>query len=78
MTEDVQAERERCATIADGLAVKWETTAQKIRLRGQHRFLFVGPFYTLPRAEADAKAVEAAASGLRTVASLIRAGATPR
>jgi hypothetical protein len=72
----VQEERERCASIADGLAVRWERSANERRARGQTRFLFIGPAYTTPRAEADAKAIEAAAHGLRTVARLIREGAT--
>jgi hypothetical protein len=70
----VAKERERAASIAEDLATRWEGSAKKIRQQRQTRFFFIGPSYTTPRAESDAKTIEAAAYGLRTVARLIRDG----
>lgn len=77
MTDGIAAERERCARIADGLAEKWEASAAKIRQAGSTRFFWIGRPYVAPAIENNAKSIEAAAHGLRTVARLIREGARP-
>jgi hypothetical protein len=76
MTADleIEAERERAASIADGLAERWEASAARLRQRGVSRFFWIGPRYVTPQADKDAKGIEAAAHGLRTVARLIREG----
>lgn len=71
-------ERRRCAEIAAGLAERWEATAAKIRADGTRRFFGFGKPYVTPIAERDAKTVDAAAKGLRTVESLIRDGVSRR
>lgn len=70
-------ERTRCAQIADGLAEKWEASAAKWRADHTMRAWFgLGSSFVAPFAERDAKAIDAAAHGLRSVAKLIREGAT--
>lgn len=70
-------ERNRCATIADALASRWEASAARLRTNYTKRFLFFGKPYVATMAERDARAIDAAASGLRTVAKLIREGVEP-
>lgn len=74
--DDVQAailaERERCADIAEGLAEKWEASAANTRRTRTTRFFGLGKPYTTIEAERDAKTLDSAAHGLRTVAKLIR------
>jgi hypothetical protein len=77
MTDSVAIERERCASIADGLADRWEASAAKIRECGKTRFFWIGRPYVTPDAEKSARTIESAASGVRAVAMLIREGAVP-
>lgn len=75
-SQEVLVERERCASIADHLAEKWEATAAKLRSDGSFRTFFgLGPTDVRPAFERNAKDIEAAAHGLRAVAKLIRDGA---
>lgn len=79
MTPDlVKAERERAASLADDLAGRWEASAARLRERCMTRFLWFGSRYVTPQADKDAKSIEAAAHGLRTVARLIREGVEAR
>lgn len=71
----VERERSRCAEIAESLAAKWEASAAKVRAKGTARMLWIGPSYVVPSAERDAVTILAAASGVRTIARLIRSGA---
>lgn len=77
LTAEIQVadERERCASIADDLAGRWAASAAKIRLHGTRKPWFGKP-YVLPRAERDAKSIDAAVDGMRAVAMLIRGRAT--
>jgi len=78
ISPEVNAERERCAAIADSLAEKWEASATRVRERYTRRFFFgLGKPYIPSFADACARDIEAAAKGLRTVAQLIRDGARP-
>ncbi len=74
MSDPIIAERERCADIAEGLAERWEASAAKLRAEHQVRFFWIGKPYVSPIADQDARTIDAAAHGLRTVASLIREG----
>lgn len=73
--DPVSVERERAASIADGLAERWEASAARLRERCTSRLFWFGKRYVTPQGERDAASVEAAARGLRTVARLIREGA---
>lgn len=75
MDDNVLKERERAATIADDLANLWEKSAERHRLANQTRFFGLGKPYTLPQAEKEARIIDSAVKGLRTVAYLIRDGA---
>lgn len=76
--DPVTVERERAASIADDLARRWEASAARLRERCMTRFLWFGSRYVTPQADKDAKSIEAAAHGLRTVARLIREGVEVR
>lgn len=74
----VAAERERCATLADDLATRWEVSAMKCRT---HTFTTGGWFskprtHVIPQYEQMAKSLDDAAHGLRTVSRGIREGWT--
>lgn len=82
-TPEVLAERERCASIAEDLAKHWEASAAKIRADGSYTVRALWPFgkkitCVRPGWERAARDVEAGVHGLRTVARLIKTGATRR
>jgi hypothetical protein len=77
MADSITKERERCASIADSLADRWEASAANIREHGKTRFLWIGRPYVAPEVEQSARTIESAASAVRAVAMLIRKGATP-
>lgn len=71
----VAEERQRCAGIAADLASRWEQSAIAYRERYKTRFLWIGSWYLPPAFEQNAQSIEAAATGLRAVETLIAEGA---
>lgn len=78
--DDIERERERCASIADALAHLWEQSASKIRADGTFHTRAIWPPFKKTAVvrhawEKTARDIEAAARGLRQVSRLIREGA---
>jgi hypothetical protein len=79
MDSAVAAERERCASIADDLAARWQASAGRLREKHKRRFFFgFGSTYVPTIIERQARDIESAASGVRAISLLIRNGARRR
>lgn len=77
----IERERERCAGICDALATQWEAGASRIRTEGSFNTRSIWPPFrkitvVAPRFEQVARDIEGAAGGVRSIAALIRNGAT--
>jgi hypothetical protein len=72
-------ERERCALLAEGLALKWEASAKRMRTEGSYWGGWLWrKRYVLPKWEKAARDIDAAAHGLRIIAMGCRGGWDPR
>lgn len=74
LPSEIIAERENAAQLCELLAARWEASAGRRRKEGTYKGWF-GRTHVNSRWEQHAKDIEAAASGLRAVALMIREGA---
>jgi hypothetical protein len=83
MQRRIDNERERCALLAETLAMSYESRAKTYRKDGECTTRSLWPpfkkmTYVVPGIERSAKALDAAAAGLRVVALGCRLGWDPR